>query len=114
MKRKYPGKLFWFFVFTNFLFHFFYLSIPGMILCIIGIWVKPCLWIGLAVLGLDAILSIIEQLRIRKTVVTPSDNPQFNAFIDAFYGPDGLDAEGKIVDEKHEAAPCDSTQNKEN
>ena len=114
MKSNYPAKLFWFFVFTNFLFHFFYLSIPGMILCIIGIWVKPCLWIGLAVLGLDAILSIIEQLRIRKAAVTSSDNPQFNAFMDAFYGPDGLDAAGKIVDEKHEAAPCDSTQNKEN
>ena len=51
--------MFWFFVLTNFLFHFFYLSVPGIILCIVGIWVKSCLWIGLAILGLDVILSIM-------------------------------------------------------
>ena len=100
MERKYPTKMFWFFVLTNFLFHFFYLFIPGIILCIIGIWVKSCLWIGLAILGLDVILSIIEQLRIRKAAVTPSDNPEFNELMDAFYGPDGLDAVRKIVDQK--------------
>ena len=49
MERKYPTKMFWFFVLTNFLFHFFYLSVPGIILCIVGIWVKDCLWIGLAI-----------------------------------------------------------------
>ena len=66
MERKYPPKMFWTFVITNFLFHFFYLSIPGVVLCVVGIWIKPCLWIGLAILGLDVILSVIEQLRIRK------------------------------------------------
>ena len=100
MERKYPAKMFWFFVFTNFLFHFFYLSVPGIILCIVGIWVKSCLWFGLAVLGLDVIFSIIEQLRIRKAAVTPSDNPEFNELMDAFCSPDGLDAVRKIVDEK--------------
>lgn len=64
MDRKYPTKMFWFFVLTNFMFHFFYLSVPGIILCIVGIWVKSCLWIGLAVLGLDVILSIVDQLRM--------------------------------------------------
>ena len=105
MERKYPTKMFWFFVLTNFLFHFFYLSIPGIILCIVGIWVKTCLWIGLAILGLDVILSIIEQLRIRKAAVTPSDNPQFNELMDAFCGPDGLEAVRRIVDAKIEATP---------
>ena len=100
MERKYPTKMFWFFVLTNFLFHFFYLFISGIILCIIGIWVKSCLWIGLTILGLDVILSIIEQLRIRKAAVTPSDNPEFNELMDAFCGPDGLDAVKKIVDQK--------------
>jgi hypothetical protein len=99
-KRKYPTKYFWFFVLTNFLFHFIYLFIPGIILCFIGIWVKPCLWIGVCVLGLDVILSIIEQLRIRKAAITQSDNPEFNEIMDAFCGPDGLDAVRKIVDEK--------------
>ena len=100
MERKYPTKMFWLFVLTNFLFHFFYLSIPGIILCIVGIWVKSCLWIGIAILGLDVILSIIEQLRIREAAVTPSDNPEFNELMDAFCGPDGLAAVRKIVDEK--------------
>ena len=100
MERKYPTKMFWLFVLTNFLFHFFYLSIPGMILCIVGIWIKSCLWIGLAILGLDVILSIIEQLRIRKAAVTPSDNPEFNELMDAFCGPDGFEAVRKIVDAK--------------
>ena len=28
MEREYPQKMFWLFVLTNFLFHFFYLSVP--------------------------------------------------------------------------------------
>ena len=109
MERKYPAKMFWLFVLTNFLFHFFYLSIPGIILCIVGIWIKSCLRIGLAVLGLDLILSIIEQLRIRKAAVTPSDNPEFDELMDAFCGPDGLEAVKKIVDAKIESAHSDES-----
>ncbi len=113
MERKYPTKMFWLFVLTNFLLHFFYLSIPGIILCIVGIWAKPCLWIGLAILGLDVILSIIEQLRIRKVAVTPSDNPEFNELMDAFCSPDGLEAVRRIVDAKIEATPPVKSQEDE-
>ena len=105
MERKYPAKMFLLFVLTNFLFHFFYLSIPGIILSIVGIWVKPCLWIGLAILVLDVILSIIEQLRIRKAAITPNDNPEFNELMDAFCGPNGLDAVRRIVDAKIASTP---------
>ena len=105
MERKYPAKMFWLFVLTNFLFHYFYLFIPGIIFCIVGIWVKSCLWIGLAILELDVILSIIEQLRLRKAAVTPSDNPEFNELMDAFCGPDGLEGVRKIVDAKIGATP---------
>ena len=56
-------------------------------------------------MGLDVILSIIEQLRIRKAAVTPSDNPEFNELMDAFCGPDGLEAVRKIVDGKIGATP---------
>ena len=105
MERKYPTKMFWLFVLTNFLFHFFYLSIPGIILCVVGIWVKTCLWIGVTILGLDAILSIIEQLRIRKAAVSHSDNPEFNELMDAFCGPDGFDAVRRVLDEKIKTAP---------
>lgn len=100
MQRKYSAKMFLFFVLTNFLFHFIYLFIPGIILCIIGIWVKSCLWIGLAILGLDLILSIIEQIHIRKTVETPSDNPAFNELMDALCSTGGLEAFRKVLDEK--------------
>ena len=48
------------------------------------------------------ILSSIGQLRIRKVAVTPSDNTEFNELMDAFYGPDGLDAVRRIVDAKIE------------
>ena len=114
MERKYPTKMFWFFVLTNFLFHFFYLSVPGIILCIVGIWVKACLWIGLAILGLDVILSIIEQLRICKAAVTPSDNPEFNELMDAFCSQGGLEAFGKVLDEKIKSSPAVESQEEEN
>lgn len=61
MKRKYPAKMFLLFVLTNFLFRFFYLFIPGTVLCVVGIWSQTYLYVGLAVLGLDLILSIVEQ-----------------------------------------------------
>ena len=114
MERKYPAKMFWFFVLTNFLFHFFYLSIPGIILCIVGIWVKSCLWIGLSILGLDVILSIIEQLRIRKAAVMPSDNPEFNELMDTFCSPGGLEAFRKVLDEKIKSSLAVESQEEEN
>ena len=114
MERKYPTRMFLLFILTNFVFHFFYLFVPGIILCIVGIWVKSCLSIGLAILGLDLILSIIEQLRIRKAAVTPSDNPEFNELMDAFCSPGGLEAFGKILDEKIKSIPPVEPQEEEN
>lgn len=105
MNRRYPAKMFWFFVLTNFLFHYFYLSIPGLLLCMIGIWFRPCLRIGLAVLALDLVLSIWEQLRIRKAAVTPSDNPEFNELMDAFCGPGGMEEFRRVLDEKLSNTP---------
>ena len=105
MKREYPTKMFLLFTLTNFLFRLFYLSVPGIILCIVGIWIKSCLYIGLAILGLDLILSIIEQLRIRNAAVSYSENPEFNELMDAFCSSDGLQAFGKVLDEKIKATP---------
>lgn len=82
-KRKYPTSLFIFGFLTNMIFLYFWLFIPCIILLIIGIFVKPCLFIGLALLLIDIILSLIEQLRIRYTVLKNSDNPDFQAFQDA-------------------------------
>lgn len=105
MKRKYPVKMFWLFVATNFVFHFFYLFVPGIILCVVGIWKRPCLWIGLAVLLLDWILSIIDQMKIRKAAITPSENQEFNKLMDAFCGPGGMEEFWDIVNKKEDASP---------
>lgn len=110
MERKYPTKMFLLFVLTNFVFHFFYLFLPGMIFCIVGIWAKSCLWIGLAILGLDAVLSVVEQLRIRKAVMSPSDNPEVNELMDAFCGPGGLEAFGKVLNEKIQSQTAAGSQ----
>lgn len=110
MERKYPAKMFLLFVLTSFLFRFFYLFVSGIILCIVGIWVKACLWIGLVFLGLDLVLSIVLQLFIRKAAITPSENPEFNAIMDAFCSSDGLDAVKK-AGEKFE--PSSSVEHQE-
>lgn len=113
MKRKYPVKMFWLFVATNFFFHFFYLFLPGMILCVVGIWRRPCLWIGLAVLLLDGILSVIEQMKIRKTAISPSENQEFNELMDAFCSPGGMEKFGNILNEKTRSFPEDEHNREE-
>ena len=81
--RKYPTSLFIIGFITNILFHFFWLFIPCIILLIVGIFVKPCLYVGLALLLIDILLSLIEQFRIRQAFLEESDNPDFQAFQDA-------------------------------
>ena len=81
--RKYPTSLFMIGFITNILFHFFWLFIPCIILLIVGIFVKPCLYVGLALLLIDILLSLIEQFRIRQAFLKESDNPDFQAFQDA-------------------------------
>ena len=100
MKRKYPAKMFWRFVLADFVFHFLYLFLPGAVLCVVGIRVRPCLWIGLILLGVDLALSIAEQTRIRKAAEAPSANPEFNELMDAFCGPGGLGTFGEALTEK--------------
>ena len=46
------------------------------------------------------ILSVIDQLNIRKVAMTHSDNPEFNEFMDACSAADGLDAISKTIEEK--------------
>ena len=81
--RKYPTSLFIIGFVTNILFHFFWLFIPCVILLIIGVFVKTCLYIGLALLLIDIVLSLIKQFRIRQAFLEESDNSDFRAFQDA-------------------------------
>ena len=66
--------------------------------------------LGYAVLGLDLILSIVEQSRIRNAAVSHSENPEFNELMDAFCSPDGLQAVGKVLDEKIKSTPDDESE----
>ena len=84
MKRKYPFKMFLFGIVLNFVFHFFYLLVPGVVLCLLPS--QNLRAIGAAMLLLDLILSIIEQCRIRRAVLSDSDNEEFNQIMDTFYG----------------------------
>ena len=81
--RKYPLRLFITGFISDIFFHFFWLFIPSVILLIIGKFVKPCLYIGLAILLLDVILSLIERIRIRSAFIKESSNPVFNQFVEA-------------------------------
>lgn len=103
MKRKYPTKMFILFVLMNFTSHYFFLFYPGVIFCIIGNWVKVCLWIGLGILGIDLILSYIEQCKIRKAALTRSDNEHFNKIMDAFCGPEGMEGVRKVIEEEEKS-----------
>ena len=99
--RKYPVSLFIIGLITNFLFHFFWLFIPAVILLIVGIWVKLCGYIALTLLVIDLILSVVEQIRIRNTFLNDSDNPQFKEFQDIFFkGGDWRENMKEVVEQK--------------
>lgn len=104
MNRKYTLKQFIVGLVLNFTVFHFYLFIPGVILCLIGIAFKKCLWIGLAMLLFDLIISLHSQLQIRKTILTDSDNEEFNELMDAYCDPDDPDLLKKKVEEKIHAA----------
>lgn len=115
--RKYPTNLFFFGLITNILFRFIWLLVPGIILLIIGIFVKPCLYIGLAALLLDVLLSLIEQLRLRQAFLEESDNPDFKVFQDALSGAgDWKENIGELLNQKisesqNQIQPDDDVEN---
>ena len=107
--KKYPARYFFIFVLTNFFFRFGILFLLGVIFCFIGIWVRLLLWIGLGCFLLDLILSVVEQLAIRKAVLV-SDHPAMDELLDDLNKPgvlgwhskktDMIDVEAKSADEK--------------
>lgn len=100
-EKKYPTSLFVIGFFMN-LTKNLILFFPGVILLIIGIWVKWCLILGIALLLIDVIVSLIEQIQIRNATVN-SDNPDFKEWQDAILSSDWKDnikdlTESKIND----------------
>lgn len=76
MQYKYPWVLFLFGLFDN-LIRCFWLWIPGIILILIGIFKKKLLLIGTFLVVSALILSFVQQMRIRQTFLTESQNPDF-------------------------------------
>lgn len=76
-QKRYPTNLFFIGLITNILFHYFWLFIPSIVLLIAGIWKDACLLIGIVLLALDVVLSIWEQLKIRKAFLSDSEHPTF-------------------------------------
>ena len=107
MNRKYTLKQFLLGLVISFTVFHFYLFIPGIILCLLGIAVKKCLYIGIALLIFDLIISFISQLEIRKTILSDSDNPEFNDLMDAYCNPNDPDAFKEMIDEKIRTAQAE-------
>ena len=84
--NKYPVSLFVLGVLMNLTKNFF-LLLPCIILLIVGIWVKWCFFVGVALLLLDVIISLIEQIQIRNATIN-SDNPNFKEWQDAILSSD--------------------------
>ena len=78
---KYPVSLFLIGILMNLIKNFF-LGVPAIILLIVGIWVKWCLVVGLVLLLVDLLISLIEQIQIRRAVID-SDDPSFKEWQDA-------------------------------
>lgn len=64
----------------NIVLRFIGLFIPSICLLVIGIFIKPCLYIGLILFIIDVIISLIEQFRIRKTFLADSEDSEFQKF----------------------------------
>lgn len=84
--KKYNPTLFFAGFFMNIIKNY-YIFFPGIILCIAGIWVKVCLFIGLFLLLLDIIFSLFEQIRI-KHAVEHNDDLNFKPWAEAMMAED--------------------------
>lgn len=84
--RKYPPGEFLFGFIMDILFRFWWFFLPSILLLIVGIFIKPCLYIGAAILLLDVIVSLVDQILIMKTCLEENDNPDFKEFQDALLG----------------------------
>lgn len=60
----------------------FYLLIPGIVLCIIGIWVPSCAKIGIIFIGVDIVISLIWML-YGKNMIENSDSGALNSIRDS-------------------------------
>jgi hypothetical protein len=98
--KKYPVSLFIIGFLMNLTKNFF-LLLSGLILLFIGIWVNWCFTVGVALLLIDVIISLLEQITIMNTTLN-SDNPNFKEIQDAVLSPDWKDNVKDLVQSKIE------------
>ena len=80
---------------------FWWLFVIGVNLIIAGIFVRPCLYIGIAILLIDVIISVIGQLRQRAVMMKNSDAYDFVEFQDTVSNSDNVvDGVKTFVEEK--------------
>ena len=82
-ERRYPASLFIVGMIVNMVLSHFWLFIPGIILLIVGAFVSWCLKAGLVLLGIDVIVSFIEQMQIRRAMLTDTEDEAFSKFQEA-------------------------------
>lgn len=100
MDKKYPLSLFISGFIMNLILRYFYLFVPSLILIVVGIWIDMCKTIGFVLLLIDIIISLIEQLSIRKTTLEETDNEDFKRFQEAILSENWQDNVKDLVDEK--------------
>ena len=101
MKEKYSGGLF----FAGFLMNLlkeFPLTVPALILCIAGIWVRPCLYIGIGLFAAAIVIALITQFRYKKAVENCKD-PNFEPWANAMKSKNWRRETIDMVNEKIEA-----------
>ena len=81
-KRRYPLGLFIFGFFLTVIVRHYWLFLPALAALILGIFVRPCLYIGLGILAVDVVLALIGQFRLRHAFLT-EDDPSAEEFRDA-------------------------------
>ncbi len=96
--KKYNQQLF----FVGFLLNImrkFILVLAGVVLGIVGIWIKPCFYFALGIILIVLIWSFIQQLVIKHTVEHNEDT-NFTPYADAMMSENWKDEIEKLIEDK--------------
>lgn len=99
--KKYPSNLFVLGLLFSMIVYYYWLFILSLVLMLLALLYRPCLYLGWAILLVDFIFSLIQQLKIRNVLLKDSDDPDMQNFKGAVLG-EGSWRENviKVVDKK--------------
>lgn len=98
--KKYPVRLFLFNVTLNFIVRYSYLLIPGVVLCIVGAWVKMCLALGFVCIAADLAVSLIDQVRNRRRALEEGTHERYFAMMNEALQAGGAEGFRKVLEKK--------------